>query len=240
MKFLSLDSPLMQGMNKVADLLIINLLTIACSIPIITIGAAFTALHYQALKIVRDEECYVVKGYFKSFKENFVQSTIIWLIIAVIYAIFGLDVYILLHSEGNLNNIITIVLFAAFVFALFMMTFVFPIQAKFVNTVTRTMKNALIMSIAQFPKTILMIILNIAPWAIALYAPQAVPLVIMFGFSLPAFAGAYLYNKFFKKLEEKIMEESGVKPDGEAEGEDEDEKIFHDQLDEVLQDKNQQ
>ena len=55
MKFLDIDSPFMQVMGKVADLMILNLLTIVCCIPIITAGAAFTAMHYQVLKIVRNE-----------------------------------------------------------------------------------------------------------------------------------------------------------------------------------------
>ena len=87
MKFLNIDSPFMQFMNKVADLMILNLLTIVCMIPIITTGAALTAMHYQVLKIVRDEECYIVKGYFKAFRENFKQSTAIWLIMLVIGAV---------------------------------------------------------------------------------------------------------------------------------------------------------
>ena len=73
MKFFDLDSPLMQVLNKVADLLWLNILTLICCIPIVTAGASLTAMNYMALKIVRNEECYITKGFFKSFKQNFKQ-----------------------------------------------------------------------------------------------------------------------------------------------------------------------
>ena len=54
-KLFDLDSPLFSGLNKLADLIYLNILTMICCIPIITIGASMTALNYVALKIVRNE-----------------------------------------------------------------------------------------------------------------------------------------------------------------------------------------
>jgi len=87
MGFLSIDSPIMRFLGKIADLMIVNVLTIICSIPIFTIGPALTAAHYVCLKIVRKEEGYVIKNYFKAFKENFKQATVIWLILLAIIII---------------------------------------------------------------------------------------------------------------------------------------------------------
>ena len=67
MKFLNLDSPLMQGLGKMADLMWLNVLTLICCLPIVTIGASLTAMNYMALKIARNEECYITRGFFKSF-----------------------------------------------------------------------------------------------------------------------------------------------------------------------------
>ena len=73
MKFMSIDGPVMRFLGKVADMMILNLLVLFCSIPIITMGAALTAMHYVALKVVRNEESYITKDFFKSFKMNFKQ-----------------------------------------------------------------------------------------------------------------------------------------------------------------------
>ena len=87
MDFFSPDSNFMAFLSKVADFVILNLLTVLCSIPIITIGAAYTAKFYTSMKIVRGEEPSVVKSYFKSFRENFAQVTGAWMILLVIAAI---------------------------------------------------------------------------------------------------------------------------------------------------------
>lgn len=79
-KIFNLDSPVMQALNKVADLIWLNILTMVCCIPIITVGAALTAQHYVVLKMVRNREGYITRSFFKSFKANFKQATCIWLI----------------------------------------------------------------------------------------------------------------------------------------------------------------
>ena len=83
-KFFDMDSPVMRVLNRVGDLMIMNFLMILCCIPVITAGAAFTAMHYVLLKIVRGEEGYLIKGFFKSFKENFKQATILWLLMLLV------------------------------------------------------------------------------------------------------------------------------------------------------------
>ena len=94
-RFFNLDSPVMVALTKMADLIIVNLLAFFCCLPIITVGASMTALHYVVLKIVRDEECYIVKSFFKSFKENFRQATVIWLIEVLLIIIFAADFWII-------------------------------------------------------------------------------------------------------------------------------------------------
>ena len=235
MKLFNLDSPLMQWLGKMADLMWLNILTLICCIPIFTAGAAFTALNYMALKIVRDEECYITKGYFKSFKENFKQATGIWLLYLLADLILVGDFYIIRKSGIQIHKAIQVVICIVGVLIIFTGMFLFPTLAKFENTFTRTIKNSFIISILQFPKTILMIILYLLPPVAAALAPQIMPVTFLFGFSLPAFLSAKLYNKFFKKLEDQVTAAAGEGQEGEAsEKEGEDERIFKDELDESL------
>ena len=231
MKFFSLESPLMNILGKMADLMWLNILTMICCIPIITVGPALTAMHYMALKIVRDEECYITKGYFKSFKENFKQATIIWLIIMVVVAVIVGDFYIILEQEIELHNIFKLIIMAIAILVLFTVTFIFPVLAKFENTIKNTFKNAFFISIVQFPKTIAMIAVTIAPAILFYVSYQIFPFLFLFGLSVPAFVSALMYNKFFKKLEDQMM---GVGTESEEASGEEDERIFKDELDESL------
>ena len=232
MKLFNLDSPLMQALNKVADLMWLNILTTICCIPIITVGASLTAMHYTALKIARDEECYITKDFMKSFKLNFRQATLIWLIILFFLAVLAGDFYIMKYSGIEFGNVMRVILIVISFIALFAMTFVFPVLAKFDNTVLRTIKNAFLIAIMQFPKTILMMVLAVLPIGLFIFFPQILPITFLFGLTAPAWASAKLYSKFFKKLEDQISA-NNPSPSGEEENA-EDERIFKDELDESL------
>lgn len=236
MKFLDIDSPLMQALSKMADLMILNLLTLVCCLPIITIGASLTAMHYMTLKIVRNEECYITRGFFKSFKENFKQSTLIWLLLLVLLIILAADFFIINSSGIEFNAILLGLITVIEILVIFTALYVFPVLARFRNTIKGTLKNALLMSIMQFPKTIIMIIVNLIPVILFLFVYQAIPIVLLFGLSVPAWVSAKLNNRLFKRLEEKFLE-SQTESETETEKEEVDERIFKDELDDSLKDK---
>lgn len=229
MKLFDLDSPLMQGLGKVADLLVLNMLVLLCCIPVVTAGASLTALHYVALKMARNEECYIARGFFKSFKQNFKQATLIWLLMLFVIVVLVVDFLVMNNSGVEFNIVIRVVItvFALFVFC--GSIYVFPVLAKFENTIPRTIKNALLMSVMQFPKTILMVIIYMLPLVILWFFAPIAPFAFFFGLSVPAWLSAKLYSKFFKKLEDQIQKQ--VQP---VEEEGEDERIFRDELDESL------
>lgn len=236
MKLFNLDSPFMQALNKMADLMWLNILTVICCIPIVTIGASMTAMHYMALKMARNEECYITRDFFKSFKLNFRQGTLIWLLMLFVIIILAGDFYIMQYSGLEFGSVIRILLIVVTFMVLFVMIFVFPVLAKFDNTILRTIKNAFFIAILQFPKTILMMILAVLPAGLFLFFPQITPIIFLFGLSAPAWVSAKLYSKFFKKLEAQISENNASAPGEEGENAEnaEDERIFKDELDESL------
>ena len=136
MKLFDLDSPLMQFLNKVADMMWLNILTLICCIPIITVGPALTALHYMALKMARNEECYITRDYFKSFKLNLRQGILIWLIQLVVIVLLIGDFLILNYSAINFGQPMKIILMVVSIVVLFTFTFVYPVLAKFDNAVS--------------------------------------------------------------------------------------------------------
>lgn len=196
-----MDSPLFSFLNKVADLIILNLLTLVCCIPVITVGAAMTGLNYVCLKMVRNEEGYIIRGFFKSFKQNFKQATIIWLIILLVIGVLAGDVFIMSYSNVAFPTWLRVALLAVGVIVIVALMHVFPVLARFDNTIRNTFRNSLYMGILTLPKTILMMICWALPIVITLLSFQAFPFVFMLGISGPAFLCALLYNKTFKRFE---------------------------------------
>lgn len=198
----NLDNPLWRFMGKLADLMLLNLLWIICSIPIVTMGASTTAVYYVTLKLVKDEEGYTAKSFFKSFKENFKQSTIMWLMILVVCVILGVDLRLYISamgSGGNLQRVMAILFFSLAVIFVLTVMYVFPLQAKFINPIKRTFINAFFMSIRHLPYTLLMIVITVFYFGCVLFIPQMSLFVIVFGITLPAFLNSYFYDKIFER-----------------------------------------
>ena len=70
-RFFNMDNKFFTFMGRIADLCILNIICLVCCIPIVTAGASITAMYYVTLKMVRNEEAYIVRSFFKSFKDNF-------------------------------------------------------------------------------------------------------------------------------------------------------------------------
>ena len=137
------------------------------------------------------------------------------------------DLYILNSVEIPLGDILKVIIMAVAILVALVSTFLFPVLSKFDNTIPRTIKNACVISILQLPKTLLMFVLNWFPWVLLVLSAQMVPVTFLLGFAIPAYLSAFLYNKFFKKLEMQIMEANGIDTSAQDVGE-EDEHIFHD------------
>ena len=69
-RFFNMDNKFFAFMGRIADLCILNIICLVCCIPIVTAGASITAMYYVTLKMVRNEEAYIVRSFFKSFKDN--------------------------------------------------------------------------------------------------------------------------------------------------------------------------
>ena len=202
----SYDSPLMTFLGKVADLIIVNILAFVCCIPIFTIGASMTALYYVVLKIVRNEECYITKHFFKSFKENFKQATIIWLIMLFFVAVIAVDLVVMWFSSIVFPDWLKIGIAIVLILLLIAVIHVFPILARFENTIKGTYRNSFFMGFLAFPRSIAMVACWIIPALIIWYLPQCIPIVLFFGLSGPAFLNAVFYNPTFKRFEPKKEE----------------------------------
>ncbi|MDO5519691.1 MAG: DUF624 domain-containing protein [bacterium] len=158
MKFFSVDGKLFTGFNKILDIMYLNILWILFSLPIITIGASTTAAFQLAMKMVNDEEGYIGRGFVKAFKENFKQSTIVWIIMMVL----GEILYINYQLIGNLKNP-PIILYVVTVIATFLYVIVFiavfPLIARYENTIKQTLINSYMITVRHLGHTVGMLLL---------------------------------------------------------------------------------
>jgi uncharacterized membrane protein YesL len=200
--FFNSDNKIFQGLGQVTDLVLVNFLFVVCCIPVFTIGASWTALYTVTIKMVRDEDSGIVKQFFKAFKDNFKQATIIWLLFLVVG--IGLVSYFLMFGRitGLVGVLIKGVLFLLALIYAMVLTFVFPVLSRFENKIKATIKNSFIIAVSNLPWTILSILIMAIPITITIIRP----LYVMYGFlwvliifALYAFLSSIIFNRIFKK-----------------------------------------
>lgn len=205
MKFNWTDNIVMRALGKIADMMCLNLIWLVCCIPVITIGASTTALYTVMLKMVRNEEGYIFRGFFKAFKSNFRQSTLIWLILVLLGIVWTVDI----RFAGALNGIAKIAFSAIFLALGFLLLsviiYIFPLTARYENGIKNTFKNALILTIAKLPYSLFMAAIAVAAAAASCWSTftlmVSLPIWLLIGGSLIAWINSYILKRVFSGLE---------------------------------------
>lgn len=202
--FFSTDSPLWRALNKIADLLWLNILFVICCIPIFTVGAALSAMYSVTFKIAVNEEGAISQDFFNAFRENFKQATILWLIMLGIGLFLLADLFMAAYLPDSLQKIALVIL--GIIGILFILTFsyLFPLQSKFENTPKQTMMNALLISIRHlFPVSIVVALFTAIPGLILCFAPHLyvifLPVALLILFSGIAFFVTKLLRPIFQQ-----------------------------------------
>lgn len=140
-----------------------------------------------------------IPGLFKAFKENFKQSTIIWLIVLILALLLFLDYRIFSGIQG-MADILQILVLAVGIFIFLIVIYAFPMEAYFINTVKTTIKNAVLTAILHLPYTLALGVINIGSFFIVSYFPVTFGLFLLLGLSGPAWISAFLLLKIFKGI----------------------------------------
>ena len=205
-RFFNEDNIVWSTISKVADLMTLNIVFILCCLPIVTIGASLTALYSVSLKMIKNEDGYFLKNYFQAFKNNFKQSTIIWMILLVVGVLIVGEWYFMSTIQSTFAAIFNyLFVFIGFIY-LIVLSYVFPIQSKYENKIGVTILNSVLMGIAYFiPWTLVIVFVNVLPLLLLMIDVHALafvlPVMTIVGFSLLACINGYMFQKIFSKFE---------------------------------------
>ena len=228
MRFLSYDSKFGQLFLKLSYGCCLNVMWLICCLPIVTIGASTTALYYTSFKIAKDEGSYITTMFFRSFKQNFKQATIIWLIMLGVGALIVGDAILLSRlrasSAGTAAVFWTLLLaciFACMIAYVIVLVYIFPLLSIASNTTVNMFKNAFLIGTHYLFVTILVVFIHYAMFflVVNVFTP-----LIIFGEGLCAVISAHVLLKILRPLlydpnapENKKTEES-IEPDESGEG----------------------
>ena len=200
-RFFDANNPVMKFLSRLVDMAVLNLMTIAFMIPIVTAGASITAMNNVLIHLVRKDETYVWKMFLTSFKQNLKQGIGLGILFTAIFAVAGLEL-MMLHSidaKSSTMFMIIITVISLCVFAVGIYTF--ALLSRFENTVRGTLVNAVSLALGHIPRTLGMLAVW-AAWAALLWLLHGIYLlVLLYGLTIPGYLCAMIYDPIFRQLE---------------------------------------
>lgn len=154
MKFFSADGALYKFITRFWDMVKLNFIWLICSLPVITIGVSTVAAYSVTLRMIEENEGYVVRNFFKAFKENFKQG----MAIGPITILFAAVLYIDFTFAKQHIGFAILGVFSAFMFGIALI-YAYPLLARYDNRLFKTIKNSMRISMRYFGRTVFLAVL---------------------------------------------------------------------------------
>ena len=205
--FFNLDNPVFKFLSKVVDLAALNLLFVFSCLPLFTIGAALTSLQYVMITGWDTQDSHLIKMYTTSIKQNFKQSTILWLVMLVIGVFLGFTAWMIYQQskvdDGILFMIFIVIFVVLAIIYACIFTYVWPLLAKFENNTKTTVKNALLLAVSHLPHTLILWVV----FGVAAYFIYRIELVRDFAYVILCSVVAYIQSFVFRRVFAPFLEE---------------------------------
>lgn len=194
------ESPLMQLLSALADLMILSLLWLVGCIPVVTIGASTTALYTCVMKRRTDGDIRCVREFWDAFKRNFGQASLLWGVAVVLLGTVAADVYLVFFTELAPDTVIKLLILMVVLVLLLVVSYIFPLQSYFVNAVGQTLKNAVLLAIMYLPVSLVILFLNLVPLLVWLLIPEFFTRTLLLWAALSPGIIAYINGGMFQRI----------------------------------------
>ncbi len=194
------DGPVTKWICRFADLFVLNVIYVLTCLPVFTVGAATSALYSVTLKMARDEEYGVIKSYFRAFRSHFGQSVALTAIWGLSGGFILLILYLYNHLDLGIWEPGRYIVYIALALHIVLFTYVFPVFARFDNTVGNTLRNSLKLAVLYPVNTVLTSVINGLPLILAIFFPQVFYFIFFLWLFLLFALQAYLNSIPFRRV----------------------------------------
>lgn len=194
------NSKFMQFLSRFADIVVLNVVFLLTCLPVFTIGAALTAMYDTVFRMDTEREEKLLRTYWGSLKRNFRQGTVIWLLLLLFGAASCVNMAQFSDIGGTLGYVLFLFAMLVLIVALLVLSYAFPLLSQFRNSTLGTLKNALLLSIAHLPRSLLILGINCFPWALMVLNLYAFIRLGFLWFSLYFAAAAYFNSRVLNKV----------------------------------------
>lgn len=199
----NIDSPIVELLNKILNLVILNICFIIGALPVITIGASISALNSVTLKMVDNKESYVFRSFWKAYKVNFRISEICWVLSLVAGTMFFFNFVILFRLNTNRGQVLLGIMVVMFLLFFGTVIYTFFYIAQFEDKTSVSIKNAFMIFLSNHVYSLVIIAITVTPVLLTIYSLSVFLRMIfiwaVIGFALLSFVQAFFIHKIFAK-----------------------------------------
>ena len=222
MRLFDSDGPLVTAMSKFADIVLCNLMFILFSLPVFTLGASLTALFTCMQRLVYEEDRddgLIFRDFWFAFRRNFRQATLLWLICLAAFCFLGAYYWVVQFMADSFGRVYQTTFYLLLLLFLFGFIYLFPLQARYENTIRNTLRNAWLLSVAALPWTLLCLVLVAAAVYVSfIMNPGAISIFTYLwavcGFGLIAYLQSFFIRMAFRKLSPETLSRKTQRSNG--------------------------
>ncbi len=205
MNLFHINSPFASAVSKLVQMLWAGILWFVCSIPVVTVGAATTALYEVLLKMEKNREGYVGASFLRAFRKNFKSATLVWIPLIAAGVVFLVNLFYYAVLGGGQFPVQSVVFAVLWLLTVTLFGYIFPVLARFENTTAGTFRMAVIIAIRNPGWSIMVLFVQLLTIAVCwffLYFP------LLFIMGITGYFQAVIFNHIFDRwiAEGKIVE----------------------------------
>lgn len=163
------------------------------------------------LRTVKGNHTFTVKTFFTAFRQNFIQSLLIWLVLCAALIMAAFNLRFLAHTDSPAGQIFFLLTCGTTILLAITAFYVFPVIAAFKGTWKMQLKNALLFAFSHLPSTLLIILISTLPMVMTWLDTGLLPLYaccwFFFGFGLTAYLNSLLFYRMFRPYLEQEAQE---------------------------------
>ena len=188
--------------ESIGELIVLNLLTMLCCVPVVTIGASVTAMHDVMIRKKRNEPYTIAGSFFRAFKNNFRHATGTYLVFVGIFLFLLWDYELWNQAAERMPRMIEIVILAVTLVCVAAVQWAFVLVARYRISIPKTIGYAFTRIIAFPFRTLLMLVVTIVPLYLLVYYPISTPILLLLGPVLVARVQSGIYDRALRIMED--------------------------------------
>ena len=189
-KLLTGDNVYNRTMSRVFDVVLLSVLTLVCCLPVVTAGAALSSACAMFMKIDKDREGAICRGFFREFREELPRSVGGWLVHLMIATVLAADLYLTRSRSLQYGLILALFFIWSAVFIWYLC-----LRARFRENTVSALNNALKFAVVFFPVTMICGVYVMALTALIYWRPLLMGLLPVAGVGMFMYLPAVLIGK---------------------------------------------